>query len=180
MNDQEIIDLYFARNEQAIAETATQYGGLCYTVANQILHSQPDSEECVNDTYLKTWNSIPPQRPNRLAAFLCRITRNLALDCYRRDHRQKRNADLTVSLSELEACIPAPDEATDDLLPLLNGFLGSLPETEWQLFCGRYWHNTPVATLARVHGLTPKAVTMRLARTREKLKRYLEERGYHV
>ncbi len=180
MNDQEIIALYFDRNEQAITETAAQYGRLCHTVAENILHDRQDSEECVSDTYLRAWNTIPPERPARLSAYLCRITRNAALDRYRARHRRMRDSDMTLSLCELEDCIPMRDEDADELPGLLNQFLEGLNPEERQIFCGRYWHSCPVKTLARLHGLTPKAVTMRLSRTREKLRSFLEERGYHV
>ncbi len=180
MDDQTILDLYFARNEDAIRETERRYGALCRTVALNILRDTGDAEECVNDTYIKTWNAIPPARPSSLSAFLCRITRNLALDRVRKKTRQKRNADLTVSLEELADCIPMRDEEVGELPALLNQFLGRLDATERQIFVGRYFHACPVKTLARLHGLTPKAVTSRLARTREKLRSFLEERGYHV
>ncbi len=180
MSDQEIIELFFARDERAISAVAAQYGTLCHTIAENILRNRSDAEECVSDAYLKVWNSIPPERPSHLSAFLCRITRNLALDCRRKKHRARRDESLTVSLSELEACIPMRDEEASELPALLNHFLGGLEATERQLFLGRYWHETPVRTLARIHGLTPKAVTMRLSRTRAKLKQYLESRGYHV
>ncbi len=180
MDDQTILDLYFARDERAIRESERQYGALCHTVAFNILRDRSDAEECVNDTYLKAWNSIPPARPHSLSVFLCRITRNLALDRFRLSHRQKRNADLTVSLEELSACIPMPDEAAGELPALLNQFLARLDAEERQIFVGRYFHACSVKTLSRLHGLTPKAVTMRLSRTRGKLRSFLEERGYSV
>ncbi len=180
MDDQTILDLYFARDERAVAETAARYGALCHTVAHNILRDARDAEECVNDTYLRAWNAIPPDRPQSFSAYLCRITRNLALDRFRREHRQKRNADLTLSLEELSDCIPMKDEDAGELTRLLNEFLGSLDTTERQIFLGRYFHASPVKALARLHGLTPKAVTMRLSRTREKLRTFLEERGFHV
>ncbi len=180
MDDHHIIELYFARDERAITETAMRYGALCHSVADNILHNRSDAEECVSDTYLRAWNAIPPERPAALAAFLCRITRNLALDRYRARHRQRRNDDLTLSFEELSDCIPMRDEDAGELPSLLNGFLGTLEPPERQLFCGRYWHACSVKGLARTHGLTPKAVTMRLSRTRDKLRKYLEERGYSV
>ncbi len=180
MDDQHIIELYFARDERAIRETDSRYGQMCHTIAHNILQNHADAEECVNDTLLRTWKSIPPARPQSLAAYLCRITRNLAIDRFRSAHKQKRNSDLTVSLSELEACIPMRDEDAGNLPTLLNDFLGRLEPAERELFLGRYWHTCTVKELARLHGLTPKAVTMRLSRTREKLRRYLKERGYHI
>ncbi len=180
MDNQGIIELYFARDEQAISHTAARYGAMCRTIAQNILQNREDTEECISDVYLKVWLSIPPERPRSLAAYIARITRNLALDRYRAEHRQKRNRDMTLSLEELSDCIPMRDEEASALPALLNEFLGRLEPAERQLFCGRYWHNTPVKSLARTHGLTPKAVTMRLLRTREKLRAFLEERGYCV
>ena len=180
MNDQDIIDLYFARNEQAIAETDKSYGKVCMQVSMNILDSRPDAEECVNDTYLKTWNSIPPTRPGSLCAFVCRIARNLSLNRLRDLRREKRNSVLTVSLEELEACIPASAEDAELLSDLLNGFLESLDETNRVLFMGRYWYSYAIDDLAAQMGLTDKAVYMRLHKTREKLRAYLAERGYRV
>ena len=178
MNDQDIIDLYFARNEQAIAETDKSYGKVCMQVSMNILESRPDAEECVNDTYLKTWNSIPPTRPGSLCAFVCRIARNLSLNRLRDLRREKRNSVLTVSLEELEACIPLPDEASPELADLLESFLRKESDTDRILFVGRYWFACPVEELARRTGLTRRAVHMRIFRTRERLRTYLGERGY--
>ena len=180
MNDQDIIDLYFARDEQAIAETDKSYGKVCMQVSMNILDSRPDAEECVNDTYLKTWNSIPPTKPNSLCAFVCRIARNLSLNRLRDLRREKRNREVTLSLDELEACIPAAVEDAGELSELLNGFLEGLDETNRVLFMGRYWYAYAIDGLAARTGLTQKAVYMRLHKTRERLKAYLAGRGYQV
>ena len=180
MNDQDIVDLYFARNEQAIRETDVKYGKVCMQVSMNILDSRPDAEECVNDTYLKTWNSIPPTKPNSLCAFVCRIVRNLSLNRLRDLRREKRNRELTLSLDELEACIPATIEDANALADLLNGFLEGLDETNRVLFMGRYWYSYSIDDLATQMRLTQKAVYMRLHKTRERLRAYLAERGYHV
>ena len=180
MNDQDIIDLYFARKEQAIAETDKSYGKVCMQVSMNILDSRPDAEECVSDTYLHTWNSIPPTKPDSLCAFVCRITRNLSLNRLRDLRREKRNSELTVSLDELEACIPAAAEDAGQLADLLNDFLEGLDETNRVLFMGRYWYSYAIDNLAAQMGLTDKAVYMRLHKTREKLRAYLAERGYRV
>ena len=180
MNDQDIIALYFARNEQAIRETDRQYGKVCMQVSMNILDSRPDAEECVNDTYLKTWNSIPPTKPGSLCAFVCRIARNLSLNRLRDLRREKRNKELTLSLDELEACIPAAMEDSEQLATLLNDFLAGLDETNRVLFMGRYWYSYAIDHLARSMGLTQKAVYMRLYKIRERLRAYLSERGYRV
>ena len=179
--DAAIIALYQQRNEQAILETARHYGPLCLRVAMNILANRADADECVNDTYLKTWNSIPPAKPNRLSAFLARITRNLALDRYRANHRDKRNTHLTVMLSELEECIPAPDESdASALLAHINTFLRSQQELDRNLFVGRYFHGYEVKKMAEAYGVTANAVSLRLRKLRDRLRSYLEERGYHI
>ncbi len=180
MNDQDIVALYFDRNEQAITETDKKYGNLCMQVSMNVLDSKPDAEECVSDTYLKTWNSIPPTRPNSLCAFVCKIARNLSLNRLRDLRREKRNRELTVSLEELEACISMPDESKNELSHLLTAFLDGQGETDRVLFVGRYWLHCSVSDLAKRMGLTQNAVSLRLHKTREKLRVYLEERGYRV
>ena len=180
MNDQDIIDLYFARNEQAIAETDKSYGKVCMQVSMNILDSRPDAEECVSDTYLKTWHSIPPTKPASLCAFVCRIARNLSLNRLRDLRRDKRNREVTLSLDELEACIPAAVEDSNELAALLNSFLEGLDETDRVVFMGRYWYSYAIDDLAAQMGLTKKAVYMRLHKIRERLRAYLGERGYRV
>ena len=180
MNDESIIELYWQRSEQAIAETQTKYGPLCMSISMNILGSSADAEECVNDTYLWTWNHIPPKRPPSLRTFLARITRHLSIDRYRERHAACRNEDMTVALDELAACLPAPEEAGEGLMPLLETFLRAQDDLDRRLFMGRYWHAYPVKELARHYALTPNAVTKRLIRTRERLRVYLTERGYHI
>lgn len=179
MRDHEIIELYFARDEQAIAETEKAYGNYCQSIARQILGNPSDAEECVNDTWLRAWNSIPPKRPNPLKIFLGKITRNLAISRYRADHRKKR-AHVEIALQELEDCVPLPEESTAELRLLLDGFLGTLEDTERRLFVGRYWYAYTPETLARAYGMTRNAVNLRIMRTREKLKNYLEKEGYRL
>jgi len=185
--DHRIIELYFARDEQAITETERHYGAFCLRTSLSILQNYSDAEECVNDTYIRTWNTIPPTRPHSLRAYLARIVRNLSIDRIKASRAAKRSHEITLVLEELSECLPvdmdgnpygAADALTQALPALLNQFLHTLSRDEWQLFCGRYWHNRSVKELARAHGLTPKAVTMRLSRAREKLRLYIEKRGY--
>ncbi len=178
--DREIIDLYFARDERAIRETDRAYGRACLRVSLGILGSHADAEECVNDTYLKTWENIPPTRPASLCAYVCRIARNLSIDRLRTLSASKRNRDLTVSLSELEECIPVREDAAGVLADVLSEFLRTLEERDRVLFIGRYWYAIPVKTLAAEWGMTPTAVSLRLGRVRDKLKQYLTDRGYTV
>ena len=179
--DASIIDLYWQRSERAVYLTHQRYGGLCTRVAQNILGNPADAEECVNDTYLKVWQSIPPARPASLQAFLLRITRNLALDRLRTKRRQKRDEGFTVMLSELGDCIPAPEEGdATELLEQIKAFLAEADETDRKLFVGRYFHAYEVGRMAEAYGLTPNAASLRLYKTREKLRVYLNERGYHV
>ena len=178
--DRRIIDLYFTRNELAIAETDRRYGGFCMRISLGILEDRLDAEECLNDTYIQTWNNIPPTRPNSLRAFLAKIIRNLSLKRLEYNNAAKRNRNFDLSLEELAECIPMRDEEAGELTALLDEFLESLPEAEWKLFCGRYWHNLPVGELATIHGIPAKKVSMRLFRTREKLRLFLNERGYSL
>lgn len=178
LSDAEIVALYFARDEQAIRRTADKYGVFCHRLAISVLHNEQDAEECVNDTYLKAWDSIPPTRPSSLQAFLGRIVKNLSINRYHEIKAQKRNRDFELSLEELAECIPAPDESAETLPALLNEFLTTLDATERKLFVGRYWHSYTYERLAEAYGLTVNAITLRIARTRKKLRNFLLERGY--
>lgn len=181
MDDAKIVQLYWDRDTQAIAATSDKYGTYCSHIARNILSNEEDTEECVNDTYLKAWKSIPPERPRALGAFLTRITRNLALDRFRTKRRQKRDGEFTVMLSELGDCIPAPEERdATELLGHIKDFLREQDETDRNLFVGRYFHAYEVQRMAEGYGLTPNAVSLRLYKTREKLRVYLQERGYSV
>lgn len=185
MDDTRIIELYFARDEQAIAETAKKYGTYCHNIATGILDSREDAEECVNDTYLRTWNTIPPQRPQFFSAFLAKITRNLALTRYRANHREKRGeGQLTLALDELQNCLPAPTDGTttDDIVlrAALNRFVQDLPEPSRTVFLQRYWYVRPVADIARELGMKESRVKMMLLRTRERLREHLQREGIEV
>ena len=182
MNDQKIIDLYFARDEKAILETERAHGGACMGVSMSILNNRQDAEECVNDTWLKAWNAIPPTVPNSLRAFLCKIVRNLSIDRYRKKRVNCPTVELEVVLFELGDCMPAEAEreGAAALTDLLDRFLRTEDEVDRRLFLGRYWHGVAVNTLAEGSGLSPNAVTKRLKKTRERLRDYLTERGYSV
>ncbi len=180
MEDCEIVALCFARDEEAIKETADKYGSYCFDIAHGILHDRSDAEECVNDTYLRTWNSIPPARPTSLKAFLGKVIRNLSIDRYRSLHAARRNRDMEVMLSELEPCLPVATEWDVGLSELLDAFLTELDPLDRKLFMGRYWHAYSVNRLAAHYGMTPNAVSLRLHRVRERLRVYLKRGGYTV
>lgn len=180
LSDKDIVALYFARDEMAIARTDEKYGKVCMQVSMNILSSRPDAEECVNDGYLKTWNAIPPTKPDSLCAFVCRIVRNLSLNRLRELKAAKRSRDLAVSLEELESCISVDESRASELPDLISAFLEGLEPLDRKLFMGRYWHATPVKDLAKVYGMTPNAVTLRLRSIRERLRLHLTEGGYTV
>mgnify|MGYP002611232798 CR=1 FL=1 len=186
MEDSRIIDLYWARLEQAIQETDTKYGGYCRAIAHNILKSVEDSEECVSDTWLRAWNAMPPQRPSVLSAFLGRITRNLSLDRYKAARAEKRGgSSFPAALDELSECVPAGGsvEQTMDERELgqaIDRFLRTIPEKQCSLFLRRYWYADTVAEIAARYGIREGAVQMRLNRTRAKLCAYLEKEGIRV
>ena len=186
MTEQEILDLYFARDERAIAETANAHGAYCFGVAMRILSSHQDSEECVNDTWLRAWNTIPPKRPSPLRTYLAHIIRNLAISRYRRDHAAKRSHAPDTPIHELSECLPDPDgspanaASSSELREALNSFVAGLDELDRKLFVGRYWHSYTPAQLAKAYGIKENALNQRLFRIRERLRKHLSERGYHV
>lgn len=186
MTEQEILDLYFARDERAITETANAHGAYCFGVAMRILSSHQDSEECVNDTWLRAWNTIPPKRPSPLRTYLAHIIRNLAISRYRRDHAAKRSHAPDTPLSELAECLPDPDSSptaaasSAELREALNSFVAGLEDTDRKLFVGRYFHSYTPAQLAQAYGMKENTLNQRLFRIRERLRRHLAERGYTV
>ena len=180
MQDNQIIDLFFARDEEAIAVCQRQFGAACMRLARNLLHSEPDAEECVSDTWLRAWNAIPPKRPSPLRAYLLRITRNLSVNRLRYLHSKCRDRSLTLPLDELDACIPATEDNLSELGSLISEFLRTLSQEDRLLFMGRYFHAMPVEELAARMGLKPNTASVRLRRTREALRVYLSERGYSV
>lgn len=181
MEDKKIIELYFARNESAIAETDRKYGAYCRAIAYRILEDRLDSEEVANDTYLRLWNSIPPQKPDPLKPYVGRISRNLALDVYDTKHAQKRQG-VTLALEELAECLPSNDGReigeSAALSDALSRFISSLPEREQIIFVRRYFHLYPIAQIAKDLALKESTVAMTLSRTRAKLRKYLEKEGF--
>ena len=187
MEDQVIIDMYFARDEQAISCTADKYGRLLRSIAYGILRSQEDSEECENDTYMKTWSIIPPTRPIAFQAFLAKITRNLSLDRYDQMHAAKRGGgEVPLMIEELEECIPdmgaaaTDDESNDEELKrIINKFLGTLSDDNRKIFLRRYFFGDSVNEIAAKYGFGKSKVKMSLARSRDNLKALLQKEGYY-
>lgn len=184
MEDLRIIELYNQRNEKAIEETSAKYGAYCFSIANNILSDARDSEECVNDTWMKAWNTIPPQKPNSLKLFLAKITRNLSIDRYRSAGRQKRRGEITAALEEISSFVPSED-VTDEMerqefTRVLNSFLESLAPRDCSVFVRRYFFVEEVGVIAAKYGLSEGNVFKILSRTRGKLKDYLEKEGYSI
>ncbi len=186
MKDSEIIDLYWQRNETAISETSAKYGAYCRTVSRNILANDEDAEECVNDTWLGAWDSMPPHRPDDLAAFLGKITRNLSLNRLKRYSAQKRGGSQTeLALSELEECIPAPAEtdrlASDEAITeAVNSFLHAQPEQKRNIFIRRYWYLYSVRDVAAAYGISESKAASILFRMRAQLRKHLEKEGICV
>lgn len=186
MDDEKIIQLYLERDERAIPATADKYGNYCTTIARNILGSDEDAEECVNDTYLQAWNSIPPHRPGILSAFLGKITRNLAFNRYKHNHADKRGGgEVPTAWEELEDLVSGRDDVEriiDEkaLVEAIDAFLDTLsPKKRCILVC-RYWYADSVAEIAARHGMKEGAVSMVLSRLRLKLRNYLTERGFEI
>ncbi|MBQ8747262.1 MAG: sigma-70 family RNA polymerase sigma factor [Clostridia bacterium] len=185
MDDNRIIDMYFARSEDAIAETDKKYGRYCRTIAYNILFSHEDAEECVSDTYMKAWDSMPPQKPLYLAAFLGKITRNLSLNRFKREHAQKRSGGVQVVFDELAECIPDPsadDDISDEIVlkEALNSFLAALSPLHRVIFVRRYWYLTPLKEIAAAYGCTEGSVKSILSRTRTRFRKHLEKEGIRI
>ena len=180
MEDRDIISLYFARNEDAIKESSDKYGKYVTGISMSILQNALDAEECVNDTWLKAWNSIPPQNPPSLKVYLGRLVRHLSIDRLRTLTRLKRKRELEVALDELAECAAPDDEDVTALTHALDEFLEGLEPTDRKLFVGRYWHLYPVSRLANAYNLTPTNTSVRLHRLRERLRVHLAERGFTV
>ena len=182
MEDAKIIELYNARNEQAIAETEHKFGSMLFSVAMNILCSKEDSEETVNDTYGKAWNNIPPLAPLSLGAWLGKITRNLSISRWRKNRAQKRSG-MEIMLSELEECIAAAggvERQIDEKLFLsaVNDFLLSQPKEKRNIFIRRYWYLCSVSELSESYGISESKVKSLLFRMRNQLRKKLEEEDF--
>lgn len=183
MDDERIVGLYFERDEDAIAQTSKKYGKYCYSIAMGILRSHEDSEECVNSVYVDTWNTIPPQRPNSLSAFLGKLTRRISIKRLRSMAAQKRGGgEYALALEELDECVPdrvrVEDQADAHILAAhISDFLCGLPDTERRVFVQRYFYMRSVSELARNFGFTQSKVKSMLYRTRQKLREALVKEG---
>lgn len=183
MDDKQIVDLYWERSETAISKTAEKYGRYCHYIAFNVLHNDADSEECVNDTYLSAWNSMPSHRPSVLKTFLGKLTRNLSLNRYKQLNAEKRgNGQMPLIIDELHECLPATENTAsiiDDivLVDVFNRFLASLSVEQRKIFMRRYWYMSPVKEIATDYGMGESKVKMSLLRSRNELKHLLEKEG---
>jgi RNA polymerase sigma-70 factor (ECF subfamily) len=185
MEDQQIVDLYFARSESAITETDRKYGRYCHSIAYNILEDHEDAKEIVNDTYLKAWNTIPPNRPDPLKPYVGMISRHLSLDRYEEYHTQKRGGQVPLVLEELAECIPDNDSREDigesvALKDALARFIRSLPDKTQMIFLRRYWYASSVTEIAKEYGMRENSVNVLLHRTRKKLKDHLQKEGFDL
>ena len=183
MLDSEIIDLFNERSEQAIMELSKKYGSVCEIVARNILNSDLDAEECVNDALLGAWDTIPPQKPNPLLTYICRIVRNLSIKKYHANTAIKRNSFYDAALDELEECLASSanvetELARKELTLLLDSFLDTLNKENRMMFVRRYWYSDSIPNIAARFQISSNNVTVRLFRTREKLQIYLRKAGF--
>ena len=183
MEDLEIINLFWNRSEQAITELDAKYGFAVKKTAANILRNRLDVEECVNDTYLGVWNTIPPQKPNPLVSYVCRIARNLAVKKYHANTAFKRDGRYDATLDELAECIPASidieaDYAAKELSAAISRFLDTLSYEDRFCFVRRYWFADSISDIAAATHRKAHFVSVRLFRTREKLLRYLKKEGF--
>lgn len=184
MEDSEIVRLFLERNEQAVAETMAKYKGYCTKIALNILFSQEDAEECVNDAFMKLWELIPPNEPEILSVFIGMITRNLAINRYRQSLTQRRgNGELAVAFDELSEVISDSADIENEaerreLLDEINKFLKKLPEKKRNIFICRYWHCDSLRDIAARFSVSESNVSVILNRTRKKLCEYLQKRGF--
>jgi len=183
--DEEIIELFFTRSEDAIKELKVKYGKICLQTSYNILDNYFDAEECVNDSYLGVWNAIPPTRPKPLLTYVLKIVRNVSLTRYQKNHAQKRNSSYDVAMEELEEFLAAPDSVESrmelrELAGNIETFLDSLNSLNRVIFVRRYWFYDNYMQIAKKVGLSEKNVSVRLTRLRKQLKDYLEERGNFI
>ena len=186
MDDSVIVQMYWDRNEEALSETAKKYGSYCFSIAKNIVGNNEDAEECVNDTYLQTWNSIPDNKPKMLSTYLGKITRNLSFNRYKRNNAEKRGGgQIGLVLDELSDLIASPDEPEMEidsklLSKAINSFLSNLPLEKRKIFVCRYWYADSIKDIAKTFGMTENNVSVILNRLRQKLSEHLKESGFEL
>ena len=180
MDGANIIELLYRRDESAIALLRSEYGRICTSIAMSILSQPEDAEECVNTAFYEVWNRVPPDRPENLQAYLCRIVKNTAIDRCRYNSAEKRNAQFAVSLDELAECVPdaGADPDAKELAEAISTFLRAQEDVHRRVFVRRYWYGDTIAQIAQLYSLKEKTVGIYLFRTRKKLRTFLEKEGH--
>lgn len=185
LEDSKIIELFFARAEQAIVELSAKYGTVCSRIARNILKNDLDAEECVNDTYLAAWKTIPPQKPNPLRTYIFRIVRNISIARYHANTSVKRNSIYDVALDELESCLTASitveqEIVASELSRQIDLFLATLDEENQMMFVRRYWYSDSISDIAERFQTSDNNVSVHLSRIRKKLKTHLKKEGFEI
>lgn len=185
MDDKRIIELFLQRSEQAVSEISAKYGAISIKTAYNILGNHEDAEECVNDAYLGVWNSVPPQNPDPLLAFLLKIVRNISITRHKYNSRKKRNGQYDECVDEFDYCLSSGERIDDEiyaeeLTNFIEEFLDGISKTNRMLFMRRYWYVDSYETIAKLTGLKESAVRTRLSRIRSDLKKYLKKRGVQI
>lgn len=185
IQDEEIVELFFARSEQAIRELDRKHGKFLLKISFNILNNRQDAEDCVNDAYFGTWNAIPPARPSPLLTFVCKIVRNLSLKAYWRSQADKRNSTFAVALKEIETYVADPNTVESEfeameLARIIESFLDTLTVENRVIFMRRYWFSDSCKDIAKFVGLSEKNISVRLTRIRKKMKKYLIEREVFI
>lgn len=185
MENNQIVSLFLSRSEDAISETTRKYGGLMQTIAKNILGNDSDAQECVNDALLGLWNTIPPQNPDALGSYACKIVRNIAVKKYCYNTAKKRNSFYDAAIDELAECIPSKETAESELDAkelgeLLNRFLASIDKSNRIIFVRRYWHSDSIKAIAELTGEKEHSVCVKLSRTRQKLRKFLEREEFFI
>ena len=182
MEDQLIIKKLYERSEEAVRELSEKYGTLCKGIANRILSNEQDAEECLNDALLAVWNTVPPENPDPLSAYVCRITRNISLKKYHANTAKKRNTHYDLALDELAECLAGDSSVEDEILAKeleqgINDFLSELKKSDRIIFVKRYWFLASISEIADSVGRSRNYVTVHLHRSRKKLENYLKMKG---
>lgn len=182
MEDSEIIDLFFERSENAIVQLSDKYGSVFMKESMNLVNNRADAEECVNDAYLSVWNAIPPQKPESLLAFVCRIVRNLSINRYNRNNARKRKGNYDLCIEELEKCIASQKSIDDEiseaeLSSCIDKFLSSLNEEDQMIFVRRFWYLDAYEDISKASGIKEGTVRVRMSRIKARLKVFLEKRG---
>lgn len=185
VEDEKIIEMFMERSEQGIRELDMKYGKIFHNLSYNIVNNRQDAEECVNDAYLGVWNTIPPEQPDSLLAYICKIVRNISLKSYYRNAAVKRSSQHTIAMEEIEACIVNPDTVETEievreLVRIIESFLDTLSVENRVIFVRRYWFSDSCKDIAEFVGLKERHISVRLTRIRQKMKVYLVERGVFV